>query len=187
MLRSQIAHACGIGHMFTRDKSGKFTKIESEQEGTRLLAEGEENSDYWIFFKDPSVQAFTDLMNRAQDKPREQEIQVTVTHELEMVPARLAQARRRLLTAHAAIDAQPQIAHIGQSTGPQHAIDPATGHATGHSLAPTGQPIGDSGEAAPGQAYASQAIDAELVEGEVSPVSAAITKALAGEGIDKPQ
>lgn len=73
MLRSQIAHAIGIGHLYTRDKNGKFNKIEQAAEIDRLLSEGEEDRDYWIFSKDPSVQAFTDLMNRALDKPKEQE------------------------------------------------------------------------------------------------------------------
>ena len=72
MLQSQIAHAIGIGHLYTRDKSGKFNKIENAEEVDRLLSEGKEDRDYWIFTKDPSVQAFTDLMNRALDKPAEQ-------------------------------------------------------------------------------------------------------------------
>jgi hypothetical protein len=189
MLRSQIAHACGIGHMFTRDKSGKFTKIESEKEGTRLLAEGEENKDYWIFFKDPSVQAFTDLMNRAQDKPKEQEIQVTVTHELEIVPLRLAAARKRLAghTATAAIEqatepsqglatARQGTEPATELTGAQRAIQQAL---QGHPHAATGQTLGQSGDAA----YA-RAIDGELLPAEPSPVSAAITKALVGEGLE---
>ena len=73
MLRSQIAHAIGIGHLYTRDKHGKFSRIEDEAEIDRLLSEGTKDVDYWIFAKDPSVQAFTDLMNRALDKPKEQE------------------------------------------------------------------------------------------------------------------
>ena len=95
MVRSQVAHAIGIGHLYTRDKSGKFNKIESEAEVDRLLAEGEENRDYWIFTKDPSVQAFTDLMNRALDKPKEQAQEVTLTGTVELV-SRLEAARKRL-------------------------------------------------------------------------------------------
>lgn len=71
MSRSMIAAACGIGHLFKRDATGKFTKIEDEKEIERLMVEGVEGSHYWIFAKDPSVQAFTDLMNRAIDKPSE--------------------------------------------------------------------------------------------------------------------
>jgi hypothetical protein len=76
LLRAQIAHAKGIGHLFTRDKGGKFTKIENEDAAHKLLTAGTEGEDYWIFMKDPSVQAFTDLMNRALDKPKEQEQEV---------------------------------------------------------------------------------------------------------------
>lgn len=73
MLRAQMAHAQGIGHLFTRDKHGKYTKIENMAVAEKLLSEGTEDTDYFIFMKDPSVQAFTDLMNRALDKPKEQE------------------------------------------------------------------------------------------------------------------
>ena len=96
MLRSQIAHAIGIGHVYTRDKGGKFSRIEDEAHIDRLLTEGEEDRDYWIFAKDPSVQAFTDLMNRALDKPKEQEQEIKVTGELTLVTQRLLAARKRL-------------------------------------------------------------------------------------------
>jgi hypothetical protein len=95
MLRSQVAHAIGIGHLYTRDKHGKFTKIESEAQADKLLTEGTEGEDYFIFMKDPSVQAFTDLMNRALDKPKEQEQEIKVTGELELVTARLLSGRKR--------------------------------------------------------------------------------------------
>lgn len=72
MLASQIAHAIGIGHLYTRDKAGKFNKIESQAEVDRLLREGQEDRDYWIFTKDPSVQAFSDLMDRSLDQPMRQ-------------------------------------------------------------------------------------------------------------------
>lgn len=76
LLQRQIAHAMGIGHLYTRDKGGKFTKIENQSEIDRLLTEGVEDTDYWIFAKDPSIQAFTDIMNRALDKPKEQEQEI---------------------------------------------------------------------------------------------------------------
>jgi len=78
MLNAQIANAMGVGHLFTRDKAGKFTRIEDEQEMERLLADGVEGEHYWIFTKDPSVQSFTDLMNRALDKPADT-VDVTVS------------------------------------------------------------------------------------------------------------
>ena len=55
---------------------GKFTRVEDPDEVDRLLRAGTEGEHFWIFTKDPSVQAFTDLMNRALDKPPEQ-IQLT--------------------------------------------------------------------------------------------------------------
>jgi hypothetical protein len=71
MVRAQVAHAQGIGHLYKRDEGGKFTRIEDINEIDRMLREEQEGSGYWIFAKDPSVQAFTDLMNRALDKPTE--------------------------------------------------------------------------------------------------------------------
>lgn len=79
MIRAQIAHATGIGHLYTRDKAGKFNKIESQARVDELLATGTQDTDYWIFTKDPSVQAFSDLVNRALDKAKEQEIDVNVS------------------------------------------------------------------------------------------------------------
>ena len=69
MLKAQIAHAIGIGHVYTRDNKGKFSRIEDGAHIDRLLSEGEQDKDYWIFAKDPSVQAFSDLMDRAIDRP----------------------------------------------------------------------------------------------------------------------
>ncbi len=46
--------------------------------------------------KDPSVQAFTDLMNRALDKPKEQPQELQISGSLELVSARLLAARKRL-------------------------------------------------------------------------------------------
>ncbi len=95
MITAQIAHALGIGHLFTRDKAGKFTKIDDQAKVDELLATGKEGEHYWIFTKDPSVQAFTDLMNRALDKPKEQMQELKVSGELAIVE-RLAAARKRI-------------------------------------------------------------------------------------------
>lgn len=85
MIAAQIAHAQGISHFMLRDpKSGKFERLtEPEQIEAALNAEGaEEGSSYYIWAKDPSVQAFTDLLNRALDKPKEQEQDVNLNAEL---------------------------------------------------------------------------------------------------------
>ena len=84
MIRSQVMHAIGIHHLFTRDKTGKYTRVEDEQKTFDLLEHGTEGQDFFIFQKDPSVAAFTDLMNRAFDKPKEQEQELKIDGVLEI-------------------------------------------------------------------------------------------------------
>jgi hypothetical protein len=96
MLRAQIAHAIGIGHVFTRDKHGKFSRIEDEAQIDRLLSEGVKDTDYWIFAKDPSVQAFSVLIDRTLDQaPRAIELTGKDGGPIELV-SRIAAARKRL-------------------------------------------------------------------------------------------
>lgn len=74
MIDAQIATAQGISHFMLRDpKTGKFERItDPDQIQAALNADGaEEGSSYYIWTKDPSTAAFTDLMNRAIDKPVE--------------------------------------------------------------------------------------------------------------------
>lgn len=97
MTAAQIAHAKGISHFMLRDpKTGKFERItEASQIEAALNADdAEEGSSYYIWAKDPSVQAYTDLMNRALDKPKEQEIEIKVTGEVELLE-RLDEGRKR--------------------------------------------------------------------------------------------
>ena len=72
MLAAQIAHATGIKYLVVRQKkTGKFVRVtEAMAKQKQALADDEEIIEVWE--KDPSVQAFTDLMNRAIDKPAEQ-------------------------------------------------------------------------------------------------------------------
>lgn len=94
MLKAQIAHAIGIGHLFTRDPHGKFTRIEDEREMERLLTEGVQDSDYWIFAKDPSVQAFSVLLDRTLDQAPKS-VDMKLSGEVSVVD-RLHAARKRL-------------------------------------------------------------------------------------------
>ena len=63
--------------MMRDPKTGKFERVAkdatdpqvAEAQIDEALASG---NSFWIYSKDPSVQAFTDLMNRALDKPTEQ-------------------------------------------------------------------------------------------------------------------
>ncbi len=94
MTAAQIAHAKGLSYLVGRDKVGKFKKLTSEEAELALAGESEYTLiEVWA--KDPSVQAFTDLMNRALDKPKEQEIEhrVSVTLNLD---ERIKQGRHRI-------------------------------------------------------------------------------------------
>lgn len=73
MTAAQIAHAKGLKYLVARHKTtGKFATLTEEM--MKTIAEGK-NPEYEaieVWSKDPSVQAYTDLMNRAIDKPAEQ-------------------------------------------------------------------------------------------------------------------
>lgn len=72
MLDAQIANAKGIKYLVAREKkSGKFRRLSEAQAVLEVGGESElEIIEVWE--KDPSIQAFTDLMNRTIDKPVEQ-------------------------------------------------------------------------------------------------------------------
>jgi hypothetical protein len=96
LLDAQIAHAKGISHFFLRNRQGQFEQVTDPKMIAAALNIGEEGTYYWIFTKDPSTQAFTDLMNRALDKLREQmDVQMSGTVEL---VERLLRARQRVQT-----------------------------------------------------------------------------------------
>ena len=70
MINAQIAHAKGIDHFFLRDpRTKEFVQVTEPSTIQAALNKGEKDSYYWIRTKDPNVQAFTDLMNRALGKP----------------------------------------------------------------------------------------------------------------------
>ena len=81
MTAAQIAHAKGLSYLVGRDKAGKFKKLTSDEADKALTGESEYTL-VEVWEKDPSVQAFTDLMNRALDKPKEQEQDVNVQAEV---------------------------------------------------------------------------------------------------------
>jgi hypothetical protein len=80
MIEAQVAQAKGLKYLVARDESGKFRRIGPE---------GLESGDHIeVWEKDPSTAAFTDLLNRAIDKPKEQEQEIIV-HNSEELLARL--------------------------------------------------------------------------------------------------
>lgn len=85
MLDAQITNAEGLKYLVTRDKkTGKFIRVtQAMAKHKSENSKNEETIEVWE--KDPSVQAFTDLLNRALDKPAEQEQAVKVEGKLEIV------------------------------------------------------------------------------------------------------
>lgn len=73
MIDAQVAHAIGLKYLVARHKTtGKFAKLTEELMAAIASGENPEYEAIEVWSKDPSVQAFTDLMNRAIDKPAEQ-------------------------------------------------------------------------------------------------------------------
>jgi quinol monooxygenase YgiN len=67
LINAQLANACGLQYLVYRDKqTGKFERVRSLED----VDQDAEVIEVWE--KDPSVQAFTDLLNRAIDRPKEQ-------------------------------------------------------------------------------------------------------------------
>ena len=94
LIQAQVANAQGLKYLVTRDKrTGKFIRVTEAMAKTKSEdAENEEIIEVWE--KDPSVQAFTDLMNRALDKPKEQEQELKITGEQELIGKLLAGRKR---------------------------------------------------------------------------------------------
>jgi hypothetical protein len=73
MIEAQVRHSVGLSHLMLREADGTWKKAPPDMSADEMLAilNGDQ-ARYYIATKDPSVQAFTDLMNRALDKPKEQ-------------------------------------------------------------------------------------------------------------------
>ena len=74
MIEAQLAHAQGLKYLVRRDKgSGKFVRVTAN-----MLDKQGEDDVIEMWEKEPNVPAFTDLLNRALDKPKEQEQELQV-------------------------------------------------------------------------------------------------------------
>jgi len=90
MTEAQIKNATGISYLVYRDKKGgKFTKVKAD-EAESILERDDVLVEVWE--ERPSVQAFTDLLNRTLDKPVET-LQASVT--VSGLGERLVAARKR--------------------------------------------------------------------------------------------
>jgi hypothetical protein len=78
LVDAQLSNATGIKYLVRRDaKSGKFVRVTADMLDNQT---DEDRIEMWE--KEPSVQSFTDLMNRALDKPKEQEQDIKVDAEV---------------------------------------------------------------------------------------------------------
>ena len=94
MVSAQVANAIGIMHLMLRNEDGTWRKATKADEIEKAL-NGDPNL-YWISTKDPNVTAFSDLMNRALDKPKEQAQELKLTGEVALVERK--ERLRRALT-----------------------------------------------------------------------------------------
>ena len=88
LVDAQLDNAEGIKHFMLRDpETGQFQRLTDPDQIVAALnmPHDEANSHYLIYTKDPSIQAFTDLMNRAIDKPKEQEQELAIDAKVEFV------------------------------------------------------------------------------------------------------
>jgi hypothetical protein len=92
LVDAHLANALGISYLVTREKkTGKFVRVSQAMARVR---KGHELIEVWE--KDPSVHAFTYLLDRALDRPQEQEIPIKVkSGDSDARIARLLAARKR--------------------------------------------------------------------------------------------
>lgn len=98
MIAAQISSSEGIKYLVVREKkSGKFKRVsEAMARARQALTADEEIIEVWE--KDPSIQAFTDLMNRVIDKPKEQEQEIKLSGSVDLI-ATLNAGRQRAANA----------------------------------------------------------------------------------------
>ena len=102
LIRGQLAQAAGLHYLVTRDKkTGKFIRVGRAMAGKLT----EETVEIWQ--KEPSIEAFKYLMDRALDKPAEQKLQVEVT-DLTAQEQALDRGRARVAAALCSTKQKPQ-------------------------------------------------------------------------------
>ena len=89
LLDGQLAAAAGLKYLVTRDKkTGKFIRVGPAMASTL----GEETIEVWE--KDPSTPATAVLLDRALDRPKEQEQELIVTGDAHRLALLLAGRQR---------------------------------------------------------------------------------------------
>lgn len=83
MTAAQIENACGVSYMVLRRPDGSYTLATDKKQLEAAVAAGAESFE--IFTRVPNTAAYADLMNRALDKPAEQELKIQHDGRLEIV------------------------------------------------------------------------------------------------------
>lgn len=97
MTEAQIAHAKGIKFLVARSKAGgKFERVSEAELEAVLKGQDDDRIVLEVWDKDPSVQAYTDLMNRHLDKPAEQEQKLDITLHGAGLETKISKVRERL-------------------------------------------------------------------------------------------
>lgn len=94
LLSAQYQTACGISQMILRDAKGQFKVLDDPKELEKAIEDG---SAIEIFTRLPNAQAQTDILNRIMDKPKEQAVDVHVSHTLDQKILDILQSGRKRL------------------------------------------------------------------------------------------
>ena len=85
LIEAQIQAALGVRHFVLREKNRKFKRVTDPATITHILNAPEGRYEYYdIWTRDPSTQAFKDLMDRALGKPTEH-VDMTVSDDAERI------------------------------------------------------------------------------------------------------
>jgi hypothetical protein len=95
LIDAALALAEGFKYLVVRDKAtGRFLRVAGPNE---RIKKGEEIIEVW--HKPPSNQAIRDLLDRAIDRPKEQQLDMNVTVDWDKRIARMRAARQRMQQA----------------------------------------------------------------------------------------
>lgn len=100
LVDAQIDSAIGIKHFFLRGEDGQWRRIKSASQIEQALnhPDADSGKTFWIYTKDPNSQAAREMLDRAIDRPKEQEQVIKLDNVNELV-AELQQARMRAARA----------------------------------------------------------------------------------------
>ena len=96
MTEAQIKHAKGIKYLVKRAvQGGKFEKVGADDLDAVLAAQDEGRVILEVWDKDPSIQAFSDLMDRHLDRAANQTQTLDVTIHGDNLESKVAKVRQR--------------------------------------------------------------------------------------------